>query len=100
MSERICLICGKQFTAKYNHYKPLTCGSPECKSILVKQIHAKKRFEKEMEEKKAEKEKKKVVSISEINKKARKKGMTYGQYMAQQQAKLVKVERKDERKKH
>ena len=43
-------------------------------------------------------QKKKALSLAEVNEKARAAGMTYGQYMAKEQGKRIKVRRKGGKK--
>lgn len=80
--QKICMVCGKPFIGKNVSAK--LC-SVECKKIRARQCEiARKSLEKEGG-KKAPIPKlkfKKPKSLAQVNREAREKGMTYGQYVA------------------
>ena len=67
--ERNCMYCGKGF--KPRNHRQKTCGSEECKRKL-NNLNVKKW---------SEEQKKKPLSLSEISRRARACGMTYGEYV-------------------
>lgn len=94
MVERIeasCEECGKIFAKKTTNQR-YCC--PECQRA-GRRRKAREYYLLEKRTKKA-KGKKRPPSLTEINKKARAAGMTYGKYMAKEYGKLVKVERRKE----
>lgn len=93
MIERIeatCEQCGQVFVKKT--YNQIYC-CPACQRKGQRR-KAKEDYYQEKCSKKSKAKKKKPPSLIEINKKARAAGMTYGQYMAKEYGKLVKVDSK------
>ena len=76
----LCVICGKKFEQRYRSKPTKTC-SKECSNELRKIVFAQKR---ELEEKLKEqrKSKKPKLSVADINRLAREKHISYGQYVA------------------
>ena len=71
-----CLVCRRWF--KTNRKDVVTC-SPYCQEIRMKEWRKEYRKKKRIEETK-KREITKPMSIAEFNRRAREKGMTYGQY--------------------
>lgn len=86
--EAMCEECGLIFEKKTNNQR-YCC--PECKKIGQRRKSRERQRAKYV--KKGQAKKKKPPSLAEINQSARAAGMTYGQYMAQEWGKQVKVER-------
>ena len=92
MIERIeatCEECGLVFVKKT--YNQIYC-CPACQR--KGQRRKSKDYWQQYSNKAKAKKKKKPPSLIEINQKARAAGMTYGQYMAKEYGKLVKVDSK------
>ena len=87
--EAACEECGIIFDKKTNNQR-YCC--PECKKIGQRR-KAREYYRAHYVPKGQAEEKKKPPSLTEINQKARAAGMTYGQYMAKEWGKQVKVER-------
>lgn len=79
---KICVICGKSYKPTSNTQK--VCGK-ECKKIFRK-LHPDKRTIKPKDEPRPKKHKE--SELARISRLAREKGMTYGQYMAEQYKKV------------
>ena len=80
MREAICMICGKPFLARNNREN--SC-SPECAKIRDKENNIIRMREYHEKEKHIKVKKNREPSeLAIINAKARKAGMTYGQYVA------------------
>ena len=87
--EKSCKICGKPFVPRIANQ---LCCSAECSNINARSISRKnEKINREKEEKRVLEEARikkrkertlKPLSISEINKRARKEHLTYGQYCA------------------
>lgn len=77
MVQRVCKICGKEFTAENNKFR--FC-SPECKEEGIK-LNIKNSDKRKAERLKAKKRTKTNMSLSEIEAEARKHGMRYGEYV-------------------
>lgn len=77
-----CVVCGKAFEAEDQGFRRLTC-SEECRE-KNRANNDKIRHRRIAEEKKAAEERKrrhKKLTIAEINKMARAKGLSYGKYV-------------------
>ena len=95
----ICVVCGKVFLSDR---RDRVCCSVECSHERNK-ITARERFKRKYYEEKAEREEAKVVyappkrrkiaSLQEIDAEARKRGMSYGRYMALLQMEKERAER-------
>lgn len=97
MIEIACKECGSVFMAK-RHNASYCCD--ECRHKGKLKRNAKSRQRRQEEEKKQREQEKKVKkrkrksSLAVVNERARAAGMTYGKYMAQEYAQMVKVERR------
>lgn len=87
--EAACEECGIIFDKKTNNQR-YCC--PECKKIGQRR-KSREYYRAHYVPKGQAEEKKKPPSLTEINQKARAAGMTYGQYMAKEYGKQVKIER-------
>lgn len=79
---KTCISCGKEFETY--HYKQ-NCCSDECRSKLRQSVYN------ENKDKYEKKKTKPKETIEEIVRKAMKAGMTYGQYVQQQEISLKKL---------
>lgn len=78
----VCVVCGKKFEQRYRSNSKLakTC-SKECSNELRKIVFAQKReLEKKLKEQRESKKPK--LSVADINRLAREKHISYGQYVA------------------
>ena len=75
-----CIYCGKEFQIK-RRPDQVTCGGEECKKKLQSE-RSKSIWREKALEKKAQKNRKVNGTLTDIARKARECGMTYGQYVA------------------
>lgn len=73
LREKRCTICGKKFLGRPNR---MYC-SPACRAKSQS-----KAYKEEQESKVKKKSETRILSIEEINRRARAEGLSYGQYMA------------------
>ena len=94
MAEKICRECGRSFETTGNQHNVAYC-SRECRKAAeyrrLEASYERKRLQRQEQKQEAEvqkpkvvrRKKKKVPTIGEISVLARKAGMTYGKYVAQ-----------------
>lgn len=79
-----CKYCGKEFIPK-RRPDQITCGGDECRKKLIRE-RSKSVYRENARKKEEQRQKrKKNGTLTEIAKRARECGMTYGQYVAMQE---------------
>lgn len=97
--EKACKECGSTFMAK-RHNTSYCCEKCKHKGKLKNNAASRQRRleeekrQKEQEEKARKKKRKRKSDLAAVNERARAAGMTYGKYMAQEYAQMVRVERR------